>query len=419
MSSPLFRPESSSGKSRWLGEIVLIRPLSFTFFAIIALIFSVLSIAFIITVDYTSKVALPGQLLPEEGVIQIDAPQTGIVISRFTSEGKSVSRNEVLYVLSSDHESSLSGGTQKAISDSVRRKQLELEDQYKDALMVQQTDRAAIHDKINFLEKEENKLHSQLNKQQQRRSLASEVLMRRNELVARGFFSREAMALKEADLLDQDVKFDELQRSLLELQRETEEARSTLSSLTPKSNMVLSELRRSISASKQELFESEAKREYKILAPKSGVSTTVTAEVGQIVQSGHPLMSIVPKKSKLRAILFAQSKDVGFIAVGSTVRIRYDSFAYTRFGRGTGTVISMSQTARLATDTDAFFSKSSTNNEPVYRIVVELNEDSVIANGKRYQLHSGMLVTGDVLQETRKIYQWILDPAYAASASVQ
>ena len=48
--------------------------------------------------------------------------------------------------------------------------------------------------------------------------------------------------------------------------------------------------------------------------------------------------------------------------------------------------------------------------EPVYRITAELDSQVLPAFGEPRPLRAGMLVEADVLGESRRLYQWILDP---------
>ena len=51
--------------------------------------------------------------------------------------------------------------------------------------------------------------------------------------------------------------------------------------------------------------------------------------------------------------------------------------------------------------------------EQLYRLRVQLNEQSVMAYGKPQPLQSGMLLDADILQESRRLYEWVLEPLYS------
>jgi membrane fusion protein len=56
--------------------------------------------------------------------------------------------------------------------------------------------------------------------------------------------------------------------------------------------------------------------------------------------------------------------------------------------------------------------------EPVYAITIKLDQQHVMTYGKQRPLQSGMRVEADILQENRKLYEWMLEPLYSVSGKV-
>jgi hypothetical protein len=106
--------------------------------------------------------------------------------------------------------------------------------------------------------------------------------------------------------------------------------------------------------------------------------------------------------AKLQAHLYAPDKAVGFIRRGDAVLLRYPAFPYQKFGHFHGTVAGVSKIAPTGTHTDGAV--------PGYRVTVELESQSVAAYGKPQPLQAGMLAEADVLQDTRRLYEWALEP---------
>jgi membrane fusion protein len=50
--------------------------------------------------------------------------------------------------------------------------------------------------------------------------------------------------------------------------------------------------------------------------------------------------------------------------------------------------------------------------EPVYRITVGLAQQTATAYGEAVPLQPGMQVEADVMIETRRLFEWVLDPLY-------
>ena len=58
------------------------------------------------------------------------------------------------------------------------------------------------------------------------------------------------------------------------------------------------------------------------------------------------------------------------------------------------------------------------SSEPVYRLRVELEAQTIMAYGTPEPLRPGMLVEADILGENRKLYEWMLEPLYSVYGSV-
>jgi membrane fusion protein len=149
-------------------------------------------------------------------------------------------------------------------------------------------------------------------------------------------------------------------------------------------------------------------------APEAGVVTSVVGETGQPIERGVVLARIVPEGSVLVAELHAPSRAVGFVSPGEEVRLRYASFPYQKFGHARGVVATLSQATLAAPELlPAPFGMRA---EPVYRVIVTLESQSVVAYGEPRRLLAGMEVEADVLLETRRLYEWVLEPLYALAS---
>src|SRR5260221_5328425 len=119
---PLYRPESEQARSTaWLGRVVLIRPMSFTFLTLCALGFAVLLAIFFVCGEYTRKARVTGMLAPAQGVVKILAQQSGIVEAVHVREGDSVDKDAALVVLGDGRAS----GSNEDIGSAVRARLLE------------------------------------------------------------------------------------------------------------------------------------------------------------------------------------------------------------------------------------------------------------------------------------------------------
>lgn len=421
--TPLFRPAALSARHvNWLGDIILIRPISFGFLTALAAVLAAIIVAFLFWGTYTKRTPVSGQLIPDSGLVKVYVPQSGIVLQKHVSEGQAVKQGELLYVVSSERQSSTQGNIQAAISSQVETRQQSLRDELDKTQRLQQDERGALIKKIEGLTSELSKIASQIEGQKNRNNLSEEAVLRAQELLAQNYISREQLQQKQADLLDQRNRLQTLERDYISIGRELSSQKSEFASLPLRHQNQRAQIERGIISTGQELTESEAKRRLAITAPESGVVTAVTAEVGQAVDASRALLSIVPNGASLQAQLYAPSKSIGFIKHGDAVLVRYQAYPYQKFGHAKGTVVSVSKTALPSSELTGIGNLSNGgaggNNEPLYRITVNLAAQSVNAYGKAQTLQAGMLLDADVLQETRRLYEWVLEPLYSLTGKL-
>ncbi|MEY4910473.1 MAG: hypothetical protein RL761_136, partial [Pseudomonadota bacterium] len=158
----------------------------------------------------------------------------------------------------------------------------------------------------------------------------------------------------------------------------------------------------------------EAKRRIVVTAPADGQITLLQAELGQSVELGRPLVQLVPQNNQLTVRLYAPSKAAGFVQVGAPVLLRFDAFPYQKYGQLTGKVLSVSKAAVSAADIQGYTPRADVAGEPLFAITVSLPEQMLGDGAQKLQLQSGMRVEADLLHETRRLYEWILEPLYSA-----
>lgn len=409
----LFREEAlSASRVQWLGEIILIRPLTFRVLTAAAATMAVLVAALFFLGSYTRHSNVSGQLMSDLGVVKVYPPQAGIVLQKLVREGQPVHKGDLLYIVSSERQAGNRSDIQETISEQVARRQRSLRDELEQTRRVQQDEQTALRKKVDALQTEQANVGHQLTSQRSRIELAEDAFKRATQLSEQGFVSKEVKQQKQAELLDQHLRLQALERDEISLGRELLAFSNDLESLPLRQRNQLAQVERQLANTEQEWTESEAKRRIAVTAPESGIATAVTAEVGQNIDGGRPVVSIIPTGAQLQAHLYAPSRAIGFVRKDDHVLLRYQAFPFQKFGHAHGTVISIS---RLAMSANEFSGApaSGGNSEPLYRITVQLARQDLIAYGKAQSLQAGMLVEADVLQEKRKLYEWVLEPLFS------
>jgi membrane fusion protein len=416
----LFRAEAlRAARSRTFGEIILIRPLSSTVLTTLAVSLATAICAFLIFGTYTRRSAVVGQLVSDAGLVKMYAPQPGIVLERHVVEGQQIGIEDVLFVISSERSSQSQGDTQAMISSRVQERQASLESEMQKTRILQENEQQEIQRKLDAMQAEGAKLRAQIQNQRELVELAQQTEARYQDLKARDLISGEQLQQKTADLLGQRTRLQSMERDQIALERDRVAQQAQLADLSLKQQNELAQISRSLASTSEELAESEVKRRLVISAPESGTATAVLANVGQAVDAARPLVSIVPAGASLHAELYAPSRAIGFIRPGDSVLIRYQAFAYQKFGHQKGVVESVARTALPNSElTEWAASTNAGGSEPLYRITVRLFAQSVRAYGVAQPLQSGMLLDADVLQERRRLYEWVLEPLYSLSGKL-
>jgi membrane fusion protein len=417
--SPLFRKAAlHAQRVRDVGDIVLIRPISFAFLTAAAVGMGILIVSFMLAGSYTKRYTVSGQLAPDVGVLKIFVPQSGTVAEKRVREGQSVKRGDLLFLISSERQSGTEGGIQGTISRQVKLREQSLRDELNQTRRLQRDEEGALHKRINALEAEETNVRHQLHGQQARTKLADAAVQRASQLLAQGYFSAEMTQQKQADLLDQRNRLRALERDQLSVARELQNQKTELKSLPLRQHNQLAHIERLLTNTDQEWTESEAKRRIAILATESGIATSIIAEVGQSVDASKPLASIIPQGAILQAHLYAPSRAIGFIRPEDRVLLRFQAFPYQKFGHSRGIVASISRTALMPSEIAGVANAATESAEPLYRITVILDSQYIVAYGKAQPLQAGMLVDADILQERRKLYEWVLEPLYSLTGKL-
>jgi membrane fusion protein len=408
---PLFRAAAvAAHKQDGLGAIVLVQPISYSFLAGFAAALAGALIALACLASYTAHMTLRGRLIPERGVIDVASQQSGTIVEKRVGEGQQVAAGDTLLVLSSERLTRTGAALEAAVGVELEQRRASLAAQIDNTRRLEATERTALLARRAALDTEAASLAEALSAKRRRVALSERAVQRYAEVRARGFLSEEQWASREAELLEQQSGLGTLEREGAALTRLTTELDERLATLRPRYANAIAELERALAGGEREIVENEARRATTVTAPQPGTVTGLATDVGQPVQAGVVLARIVPNEPKLVAELLAPSRAVGFIAVGDEVRLRYAAFPYQKFGHARGTVTSVSA-ATVAGDV-------ARGVEPVYRIAVALESQTVVAYGARRGLLPGMAVEADVLGERRRLYEWVLEPLYALAGRI-
>lgn len=419
----LFRREALQAKSQtFLGGVVLRPPLSFSAWAAIAAALAAAVVAFLFHGEYTKRTRVAGVTVPEAGLIKLMAPQPGIVIDRRVSEGQNVKSGDVLFVLSAERMTDAGGivaGAQSAVLDQLRRRRDSLRDEQTRLSLLFEQQVAALQRRFDDLRAEAAQLDRELATQRERMRSARAQLQRFEDLLRQQFMSELAVQQKREEVLDQQARLQALERSRIAARRELASVSAELNQLPLRSQQQLAELERTVAALQQDLASTEASRQVLVTAPQNGTVTAILADKGQMA-GNQPLLTLLPAGGMLEAHLFAPSHAVGFVEPGQRVLVRYAAYPYQKFGQYEGTVAQVSRSALAPNELPAQLTvlAQQAASEGLYRITVKLAAQTVTAYGKPQPLTAGMQLEADVMQDKRRLIEWVFEPLVSLRGKV-
>ncbi|EEF22529.1 Microcin H47 secretion protein mchE, putative [Ricinus communis] len=271
--------------------------------------------------------------------------------------------------------------------------------------------------RLSLLAQEQNlqSLRADIEHQEKRVQADEQTVARYENLQKSGFLSDLQVQDKKNELTDQRLRLVTMHTDLVNANAEVARLKIELSSTPLRGKIARDQLDRTISNLEAELTKQQIGRLWKVTAPCDGLITAIAISKDQNATSGSPLISIVPSNSALQATLYAPSRALGFIQPTQRVELRMDAFPFQKFGTVLGRVSSIADTplntqerssaTRLATSVEA--------SEPVYTIRVDLDSQLLIAYGKAQRLRPGLQFEADVQLETRRLYEWLLEPLYS------
>ena len=416
----LFRPEVLENRQRdWLGSIQLIRPVSLGLLTAFVVATALAVASYLVLGEYTRKARVSGYLAPDQGVIRLMSPQAATLLEAHAVEGATVRRGDVLFVLSVG-QSTLSGDTQAAVRSSLALREQSLQGAARQRGALEQTQLAALDRQIEDMRRELGSMAAEADLQRERLTLAQQAQARLESLRNDNFVSSAQVQTKAEEVLGLKAQTQALERQRSAHLREITALQAQRRELPMRVQAQQGEIDRDLAALAQQAAENEARQRIVVRAPQDGVVTGVLAQVGQTVTPSVAMASLLPANARLQAQLFAPSSAVGFVRPNQQVQLRYQAFPYQKFGHQTGSVALVSRSPLQGTELAGLPMQAAANaaSEPLYRITVTLDQQSVAAYGQAQALVPGMQLEADVLLDRRRLIEWLFEPVLGITGRV-
>jgi HlyD family type I secretion membrane fusion protein len=158
-----------------------------------------------------------------------------------------------------------------------------------------------------------------------------------------------------------------------------------------------------------------------VKSPIHGLVKGLQAHISNIIAPGGYLMEIVPLENLIVESRLKAS-DVGLVRIGDKVRVKVDTYDYTRFGEIEGTLMKLSATTFLENPSNPTSLAGSgapgtpTNTQGTvafYKATIQLAKVYVGSNPEKNKLLPGMTVIADIHVGTKSLLKYLLKPVHA------
>ncbi|NHZ36858.1 HlyD family secretion protein [Massilia rubra] len=427
-----FRKEVAQAHSdQWMGTIRLAQPMSVRIVAGFAMVIALCVLAYIFFGTVTRKARVTGMTLPAGGSLTISAMNPGILTRSFVTEGQAVIAGQPLFEVATERQGS-SGEISMLVAQQLTIQKNTLASERRTRVAQHRDKASAIDERLVNVNAETLELDQEIALAQRRLDLAKSSLVKYETLQGSGFVSAAQTQQKQEELIDLGARMSTLTRAKLQLQATKLNLAAERTASVGELDNTMSQLQRSEAIVDKDIAENHSRRTSLILAPQAGVVATITYRSGQAVAAAQSLAVLIPQASSkqnmepLEVQLYAPSRMMGFVATGQTVLIRYQAYPYQKFGLHRGRIVDISKAPFAPNDlpphlastilSNALQSMPGVNsNEALFRIKVQLSRQSIDVYGVAQPLPAGMTLDADIVQDRRRIWEWIAAPLLAAT----
>ena len=418
MTKSLFRTEALQSKRHaWLGSISLAQSTPTWVLTLIATLATVGIGLFLVLGTYTRRTTVMGQLVPKLGLSTVLAQSTGVISRLEVSEGDIVSKGQRLGVVTVPRSTVTEGDTLAALSQQLdlRRSGILQKQEAQIALLAVQG--AGYREQLAASRRELRNIEAEIGNRRQQIQIAEGTLQRLRRLEEGSYVSLLQIEQQKSKALSWLGELQALERQAIAVRRSMSQQMQSLHELPQQVKATNAAAASDLAQLEQEQVEAQARGALTINAPVDGTVSAQLVKPGQVVQSGQPLLSLLPAGDVLEAELFVPSRAIGFIERGDNVRLRYQAYPYQKFGHQQGKVSRISRSAIVMDDLGPRIGHLG-GSEPIYRVTVVLERQVVTAFGNEEPLRPGMLVDAEILGERRKLIEWLLEPLHSLSGKV-
>lgn len=379
-----------------------------------------------------------GKLVPHSYAKIVQPAEQGIVREILVREAQRVKAGEVLMRM----DSAFSDADQKSLLSqyharrlSLRRIDAELADAllervaddppdlYEQAWARQVANRQALTSALQVEEEALRRANSELAVATQTRDKLSALLptyqteeKAYEELQAKGLVGRLALAEKSRERI-------EVEQNLRAQAHSMESARALIAQSKHRIEQITSEYHRALRAERtetasalsqleQELAKEDRRQELlELRAPQDGIiNNLATHTTGTVVSPGTVLMTLVPVDERLRAEVWVDNEDIGFVHPGQLTKLKLAPFRFQKYGMLEGSVATVSADSASPDDRVDSGTGVRSSGTAVYKTLVDLTASKLQSEAGTFDLSPGMQVSAEIHLGRRTVLEYVFSP---------
>lgn len=407
MSQNLFRKQAVAQQSERLwGELVLSQPMSYWFISFFFLLVTAFALYFLMVNDYYRKQTVSGLLVPDKGMVIISPPRAGLLVELVIEERQRVVKGDLLFTVQVDQTNNAGGLITEQMLLNIQQQQINLHERSEIERRNYVRLSELVENKRKRLLQQINQYNFILENELELNVIKHNALDRATLLLTQGLLAVADFDRVKATFLSQQNNLQQLQIKLGDSRAELQYLESEQESLVLDQQRGLAVIASEVEELNKQKNSLHADQSNQVLAPIDGIISRVNAQIGQSISPQQEIVALIPDGSNLQAELFVPSQAIAFLEIGQQVNFRFDAFPYQKFGVQSGHLSAISNSSVIPAAPPSALSV----NEPLYRVVAELDSQQVQAFGEGVELLPGMMFNADVLLEKRNLLEWLFEP---------
>lgn len=409
MSSDLFREEAldyqSASNSRF-GKPTGVLPPSWSLITVLLALFMCALLVFVLNVDFARKETVRGKLRVDGAEAKLYALEPGLITAVMVEDGQLVKEGDPIAEITSERYMSDGGALSDATLAQLERERETLERRRRAVETSASLSAREADQRYRDAKRREREATAQLDVVRRRLEIAKKRASDAEQFLAEGLIAEpqlnerlDTVALLEQTVLQNEAQVSEAVASQSRSHLEKQQARAS-------NARELADLDQRLEQINSQVQRTQADTTHIVRAPIDGKLTGLQARVGEQSVNGMPLAVVLPEGSTLVAEVYLPSRAIGFVKPGQQVKLQYDAFPFQKFGIAYGKISVVANTSQLPQEIGV----TSQSGEPLYRVQIELELQSIKAFSQDIPLQAGMELSADIVLENRRLLEWLLEP---------